>query len=210
MEGKSGPKEPAPHAASPEPRRGTARSRPVLLQEVSEGPFGHVRAAPRSSALLAVLAPGQPFLGGVHRRVFDLLACAGHVMTLLLRGATPFVLRLPKPAPGPCQGKTIGALAMPGPRSFRADTTVDRRSGRLERGDVVRLHPLAALRRLVRDLGALLEGLEALAGYAGVVDEEVLAALVRGDEAVALLVAEPLHCSLGHRWPLLCLWGLHR
>jgi hypothetical protein len=30
------------------------------------------------------------------------------------------------------------------------------------------------------------------------VHEEVLAALIRGDETVALLLAEPLHCSLSH------------
>src|SRR3712207_6826292 len=63
---------------------------------------------------------------------------------------------------------------------------------------VLRLHALASLGRLVGDLGALVEGLEALAGDAGVVHEEVLTPVVRGDKAVALLVAEPLHCSLGH------------
>src|SRR4028119_2333194 len=65
-------------------------------------------------------------------------------------------------------------------------------------GDVRRLHPLTSLGRLVGDLGTLVEGLEALAGYAGVVHEEILAPIIRGDKAVALLVAEPLHCSLGH------------
>src|SRR4028118_1669730 len=64
--------------------------------------------------------------------------------------------------------------------------------------DILRLHPLTSLGRLVGDLGTLVEGLEALAGYAGVVHEEILAPIIRGDKAVALLVAEPLHCSLGH------------
>src|SRR5919199_2679990 len=68
----------------------------------------------------------------------------------------------------------------------------------LYRSDVLRLHALAPLGRLVRHLGALVEGLEALARYARVVHEEVLAPVVRGDEAVALLVTEPLYRSLGH------------
>src|SRR5215216_3070318 len=65
-------------------------------------------------------------------------------------------------------------------------------------GDVLRLHTLPALNRLVGDLLALLEGLVAVADYTGVVNEEVLATLTRGDEAVALILAEPLHCSLSH------------
>src|SRR5829696_2917200 len=68
----------------------------------------------------------------------------------------------------------------------------------LDGRDVLRLHPLLALRRLVGDLRALLQGPEPVAGYPGVVHEEVLATLVRGDKAVALLVVEPLHRSLGH------------
>src|SRR5829696_5440503 len=72
----------------------------------------------------------------------------------------------------------------------------------LDPGDVLRLHTLPALGRLVAHLGALLEGLEPGALYTVVVHEEVLAPVVRGDKAVALLVAEPLHCSLGHFWDL--------
>src|SRR5215204_1293402 len=68
----------------------------------------------------------------------------------------------------------------------------------LEGRDVLRLHPLLALRRLVGDLRALLQGPKTAAGYPGVVHEEVLATLVRGDKAVALLVVEPLDRSLGH------------
>src|SRR5215216_2345061 len=75
-------------------------------------------------------------------------------------------------------------------------------------GDVLRLHTLPALNRLVGDLLALLEGLVAVADYTGVVNEEVLATLTRGDEAVALILAEPLHCSLSHiLGPPFCLWG---
>src|SRR5215203_4012100 len=68
----------------------------------------------------------------------------------------------------------------------------------LRRSNVLRLHSLTPLGRLVRHLGALVESLEALACYARVVHEEVLAPVVGGDEAVALLVAETLYRSLGH------------
>src|SRR5215213_5616361 len=68
----------------------------------------------------------------------------------------------------------------------------------LYRSNVLRLHALTSLGRLVRHLGAFVEGLEALARYTRVVHEEVLAPVVRGDEAVPLLVTEPLYRSLGH------------
>jgi hypothetical protein len=45
---------------------------------------------------------------------------------------------------------------------------------------------------LVGDLGAFLEGFEPMAVYPGVVDEEIFAAIIRGDETVALIVVEPL------------------
>src|SRR5215217_9023743 len=78
----------------------------------------------------------------------------------------------------------------------------------LDPGDVIRLHTLPALGRLVAHLGALLEGLEPGALYTVVVNEEILTPVVRGDEAVALLVAEPLHRSLGHFWdPPFVSWG---
>src|SRR5204863_3246677 len=51
------------------------------------------------------------------------------------------------------------------------------------------------------DLRAFGEGLEALARDAGVVDEQILRSVIGGDEAVPLLVAEPLHgsgCQLIH------------
>src|ERR687890_78640 len=93
----------------------------------------------------------------------------------------------------------------PGPGAFRSLT------GSLRGGDAVRLHALLTLGRLVGYLGALVEGLEALACYARVVHEEVLATLVRGDEAVALLVGKPLYRSLGHVWsPPFVFLGLQR
>src|SRR5215213_8051663 len=77
--------------------------------------------------------------------------------------------------------------------------------------DVNRLHALPALGRLVGHLGALFEGLEPTALYAGVVDEEILAPIIRRDKAVALLIAEPLHRSLGHAVaPTFLFLGLNR
>ena len=58
-------------------------------------------------------------------------------------------------------------------------------------GDVLGLQALPALGYLVGDLLTLFEGPEPGALYAGVVHEDVLAAVVGGDEAVALLLAEP-------------------
>src|SRR5215203_2137678 len=53
---------------------------------------------------------------------------------------------------------------------------------------------------------AFFEASESAAHYGGVVDEDILTTLVGGDEAVALLLAEPLYRSLGHAAYLL-LWG---
>src|SRR4028119_493571 len=78
----------------------------------------------------------------------------------------------------------------------------------LGRGDVVRLHALLTAGRLEGDLGPLVEGLEPLARYPAVMDEEVVATLVRGDKAVALIVVEPLNRSLGHMLePAFLSWG---
>src|ERR671921_563911 len=68
----------------------------------------------------------------------------------------------------------------------------------LDGGDVLRLHALPALRRLVGDLLAFFKRLESAATYPTVMHEEVFATLIRGDKAVALILVEPLDCSLGH------------
>src|SRR5918993_4988421 len=68
----------------------------------------------------------------------------------------------------------------------------------LDGGDVPRLHPLLALRRLVGDLLAFFKRLESAATYSAVMYEEVFATLIRGDEAVALVLVEPLDRSLRH------------
>src|SRR3954471_4931201 len=71
----------------------------------------------------------------------------------------------------------------------------------LERGDVDGLGALVAGVGVVGHLRALRQRLEAVRVDAGVVDEEVLAPLVRRDEAEALVVVEPLHGSGSHDFP---------
>src|SRR5215211_5888996 len=68
------------------------------------------------------------------------------------------------------------------------------------RRNVYRLQSLLSLRCLEGHEGALFERLELEPAtlYPRVVDEKVFATVVWGDEAVALLVAEPLYRSLGH------------
>src|SRR3712207_4485103 len=56
----------------------------------------------------------------------------------------------------------------------------------------------AYLNHLVGHPGTLAEGSVPNALYGGVADEDVLTAVIRRDKAVALLIAEPLHRSLGH------------
>jgi hypothetical protein len=68
----------------------------------------------------------------------------------------------------------------------------------LDRADVPRLHALLTAGRLVGDLGTLIERFEAVATYTAVMYEEVVASVVGLDEAVALLVVEPLDRSAGH------------
>src|SRR4051794_31121760 len=63
---------------------------------------------------------------------------------------------------------------------------------------VRRVGALGAHLRVVGDLGALGERLEAAAADGGVMDEEVLALVVGRDEPEALVVVEPLHGSGGH------------
>src|SRR4051812_13836197 len=68
-----------------------------------------------------------------------------------------------------------------------------------DRRHVCRLRALRPLARLVLDLRALGEGLEARAGDLRMMDEQILAALFGGDEPVALRVVEPLHSASCHR-----------
>src|ERR671915_522285 len=72
------------------------------------------------------------------------------------------------------------------------------------------LRALVARLGVVLDPGALGKRLEAVADDAGVMDEQVLARLVRRDEAEALVVVEPLHGSGCHCWYLHSLFVLRR
>jgi hypothetical protein len=74
---------------------------------------------------------------------------------------------------------------------------------RIEDHHVRGLGALLPLPRLVLDARALGERLEALTGDAAVVHEDILRALLRGDEAVPLAVVEPLHGSDCHKKHLL-------
>src|SRR3954470_23334980 len=94
-----------------------------------------------------------------------------------------------------------GALAPenddgPPKRAVPVRRVVSRR--RLERGDVDGLRALVARLGVEAHAGALGQRLEARGVDASVVDEEVLARVVRRDEAEALVVVEPLDGSGGH------------
>src|SRR4051812_13536734 len=72
---------------------------------------------------------------------------------------------------------------------------------RLDRLNVRGVGALGPVLSVVADLRALGERLEAAAGDAAVVHEQVLALIVGRDEAEALVVAEPLHGSSSHLFP---------
>src|SRR5207247_8413372 len=78
--------------------------------------------------------------------------------------------------------------------TFRSDGSAD--------PDVARLRPLGAVFDLVLHPHSLVQALEALAADRAEVDEHVLAAIVLRDEAVALVVAEPLDGSGCHLYHL--------
>src|SRR5207249_1448129 len=78
------------------------------------------------------------------------------------------------------------------------------RSARLEGHHVLRSRALLALHHVELDLGALAKRLVTLALDGAVMTEDVLAAVVTGDEAEALVVGEPLDrsCRTHCRTPL--------
>src|SRR5262249_40580195 len=67
-----------------------------------------------------------------------------------------------------------------------------------DRADLLRLRALGALGDGVLDTLVVLEAAVAVSLDGGMVDEDVRRAVVRGDEPVALVRVEPLHCSLSH------------
>jgi hypothetical protein len=74
-------------------------------------------------------------------------------------------------------------------------------AGRSDLLDVGGARPLGALLHIVLHLVRFLEGLEAARLDRGEVDEEILAAIVRGDEAETLGVVEPLYGTCAHCLP---------
>src|SRR5207344_1810014 len=79
----------------------------------------------------------------------------------------------------------------------RAATTLN--SSRRDGDDVRRLGALLTLPRLELDARTLGKALEPITSDVAEVSEEILRALVRGDEAVPLAVVEPLNGSSCHR-----------
>src|SRR5205823_11779246 len=71
----------------------------------------------------------------------------------------------------------------------------------LDQLDVGRRRALRALLGVIAHLRALGERLEAAALDRAVVNEKVLTGVIRGDEPVALVVAEPLNGSCCHAFP---------
>src|SRR5271156_6716521 len=73
----------------------------------------------------------------------------------------------------------------------------------LQRADVLRLRALLTLGRVELDLLVLVEGPVTRARDRGEVDENVRRSVIGGDEAIALVGVEPLHCSCCHQtYPL--------
>src|SRR3954453_18224266 len=97
-----------------------------------------------------------------------------------------------------CAGTMTARPRRPAEKTDAARREPRRDSLCLERRDVDGLGTLVPGLSVVRHLGALGQRLEAAAVDAGVVDEEVLAALVRGDEAEALVAVEQFDGSGGH------------
>src|SRR5882757_5381055 len=69
---------------------------------------------------------------------------------------------------------------------------------RSDRANVLRLRTLRALRDVELDLLVLVERLVAIGLNGRVVNEDVVAAVLLGDEAEALLGVEPLNGALSH------------
>src|SRR3954449_3783305 len=97
--------------------------------------------------------------------------------------------------------------AAPGSESTQAPTEGSGPAwmNRSERTNVLRLRTLGALRDVELDLLVLVEGLVALRLDRGVVNEDVVAAVLLSDEAETLLGVEPLDGALSHAVVLLLL-----
>jgi hypothetical protein len=101
-----------------------------------------------------------------------------------------------------CESRTCiscrSSSILPADAHAKLDTGPRHLRGFLGLADVLRLHAFPALGYLVGNPLALFKGAEPGALYVGVVDENVSAPVVRGDEAVTPFLAESLDCSLSH------------
>jgi|SRR5690349_4432307 hypothetical protein len=92
-------------------------------------------------------------------------------------------------------------------RGLRGENESGPRSGpallryALNRRDVCSLHAFGAALRFEADLLAFSEALEAVAANFGEVREQVVTAVIRGDEAEALCIVEPLDGTGIHKNP---------
>src|ERR1700683_1454504 len=106
------------------------------------------------------------------------------------------------------RGRVVASGDMPGvatiipqhvQRARRSEPSkMDLRRVCSDRRHVHGLGALVALLRVIGDLGPLLQRAVALAGDARVMHEQVLVAVVRGDETKTLVVAEPLYGASWH------------
>src|SRR5436309_12513268 len=115
-----------------------------------------------------------------------------------------FAARIPRLAQFWSTGEQAWWRAEPSPGCPPPVTAPGCRSARLEGHHVLRSRALLALHHVELDLGALAKRLVTLALDGAVMTEDVLAAVVTGDEAEALVVGEPLDrsCRTHCRTPL--------
>src|SRR5437660_5540756 len=91
------------------------------------------------------------------------------------------------------------AAGRPGPWLFLPPAVAFRRcAGLSDRADVLGLRALSALGRGELDPLVVLEAAVTVSLDGGVVNEDVGGAVVGGDETIALVGVEPLHCALSH------------
>src|SRR5689334_17374074 len=97
----------------------------------------------------------------------------------------------PSECPSPADTKARDDGVGPGPWGTSRDAWLDRL-------DVLRLQALRSAAHVERHLLSLGEGAKPLRVDGGVMDEDVLASAVLGDEAKALRIVEPLHGTGSH------------
>src|SRR4051812_44080431 len=170
-------------------------------------PRSRPRRASSSNAINLAIGCGPHFSYGHARRVCVGRWCPRRPAPRVTTGLTAYRLALTIVecqlvfSTHPCRVQERHPLTAAAPDRGPGPLWKPRGSGR-DDGDAVGLRPLGALDDLELDLLVLVQGLVALRLDRRVVDEDVFAA-VHGDEAVALLVVEPLHDTACHVHSLL-------